>query len=206
MKTLLIGESLTSQGLKKLLHWPRNLEKVAIGPPRTDYDWISLKGLHAILLKHRKCLTHLHVTNLAVEQPGIHCDFTEFTNLKHLRIPMRQMTQEPDGDTEDAVRILAPRLEQFVLFISHKHVDGSWIAFDDNVKRIVRTLAERAIVERLPLREILISFDITLVRSGTQDQDAWKQIQDLDEEFRPRGVAIAYSYYKAWVHGVNEQF
>lgn len=119
---------------------------------------------------------------------------------------MRQMTQEPDGDTQDAIRILAPRLEQFILFISHKHVDGSWIAFNDNVKRFVRTLAEKAIVKRLPLREIHISFDITVPRSGTQDQDAWKQIQDLDEEFRQRGVAIAYSYYKGWVHGVDEQF
>lgn len=116
------------------------------------------------------------------------------------------MTQEPDGDSQDAVRILAPRLEQFVLFIPHEYVDGSWIAFTSSVKRFVRTLAEVAVERRLPLREIHVSFGITLVRTGTQDNDAWKQIQDLDQEFRPKGVAIAYSYYKGWVHGIDEQF
>lgn len=206
LKSLLIGEALTCQGLKRLLEWPRHLEKVAIGPPRTDYDWVSLQSLHTIILKHRESLTHLHVTDLAIERPGIHCDFTEFINLRYLRIPMRQMTGDRDGDMEDAIRILAPRLEQFVLFISHEHVDDSWIAFNSTVKRFIRTLAERAIVMRLPLREIHISFSTTLARSGDQDHDAWEQIQELDQEFGPQGIAIAYSYNRAWIHGVDELF
>lgn len=206
MKSLLIGEALTSQGLTRLLQWPRQLEKVAIGPARTDDGWISLEGLHAVLLKHRQYLTHLHVGDLVVERPGIHCDFAEFPNLRYLRMPMRQMTQEPDGDIEDAFRILAPRLEQFALYITHEYVDDSWIAFNSKVKRFVRTLAEIAIERRLPLREIHIAFSTTLARTGDQDHDAWKEIQDLDEEFQPKGVAITHSYNKAWIIGVDEEF
>ena len=121
-------------------------------------------------------------------------------------MPMRQMTQEPDGDIEDAFRILAPRLEQFALYITHEYVDDSWIAFNSKVKRFVRTLAEIAIERRLPLREIHIAFSTTLARTGDQDHDAWKEIQDLDEEFQPKGVAITHSYNKAWIIGVDEEF
>ncbi|KAJ5918208.1 hypothetical protein N7454_010583 [Penicillium verhagenii] len=186
--------------MNTLIHWPKSLFEFSIENIYSDPDhrdshpnYLDLPLLRKMLDEHKDTLTTLSIGPLSVSGRGRLANLSDLSALHTLSLSRWQLGDELDVSSDVASLLLGPCLELFVWdFTIYDQNYQKWSDFGTRESVWIMNLAQQAVERRLPLKEIRIQFSPESPTSDDEDYP-WDFIDDLDLQFRSRGIGLTYS-------------
>lgn len=201
LKTIdLASFSDTAEALSMLLSWPEALSIFKItGRVYDKHNPIDLPMVKEILIQHKESLVELEIEHLPDETKGKLFDFSEFSALTTLSLSRwhfaNRKAKLPDSNEIFEGCLSPPQLKKFTW--SFRLMGSEWPGWDDfgeEEELWVRKLAQTAIARGSLLRQIQIIFRPEYPRDfGMYPEYPWDRMDALNDEFRPKGIAITYT-------------
>ncbi|KND93627.1 hypothetical protein TOPH_01789 [Tolypocladium ophioglossoides CBS 100239] len=192
-KLVLLAYGESTPALEELLKWPRKLDLFYLSYYFHPKNNIKLPMMSTLLRSHKDTLRVISVSHLTLGGGRVP-DLSGFPVLESLSICRCDMTKSLEWPTDDAHRLLAPRLRVFQWNFRLPHAEHPLLTdFGDKEEHWLRVFSEVAMATRAALKTIKVIFEPLKWEYVDGDESPWDRMNKIRNDVAKHGLRITYS-------------